>query len=408
MGEVMICRGSSGGSSNAGKEKVFTSFLFETNQNWVVPEGIVNNELKVRLFGGGQGGTDSQYGLCGNGGSMNNDIIKVSPGEIIPITIGDGGVVGDINTVGQGGTTSFGLYLSAVGGMGSGGAGRDGAQFGGGGGLVYSHNYLCAKEYSLGGSGGIWGGGGGGGYHYNSSSNSNYPYNKKYGGNGGLYGGGGASCNWIYSDFTDLTPVTSGTIPYNVGCGGKYGGGGASCIAGGNNMWGPFGGEYGGNGGMFRNNILAENGTNTSSWINVDIDERSNEYLRGSGLGGQSINKNRYPGGGGGFGGNGGIYYGGGGGYGSNGGSWCGGGGGYGGDGGNYGGGGGGYGKTAIGGGYNYYLLSNGGGGGYYCPGSNKGGGGGFLYKSNKYACGGDHKSAGQPGCILVEFYRWL
>lgn len=438
----MICRGGSGsgaGGSNAGKEKVFTTLVFTDNEMWTVPDGIINNEVNVRIFGGGGGG-----GLYSGGGSgwMNNDIIKVSPGEIINITIGKGGVGQNktaanstisesYNSSKSGGATSFGGYLVANGGDGgnnhwggnggAGGGGRStggkGYQFGGGGSI------------NFGGNGGVWGGGGGG----------------WLGGSGGIYGGagGGTAMN--------VNKTWGGSF------GGKYGGGAAACIQSNtydyaiNNVLPEFranglnfalGGEYGGNGSIsfYYNDrwhgqiSLFENGTNTLGLDNVFND--GNCTFNGEGIGGfDTYNNcitnvtylNSLVGSGGGYGGNGGPGASGGGGYGSNGGviyngyrgnkydslvsyhysfQTGGGGGGYGGDGGSSafdsyngvgsgGGGGGGYGKIANGGNsprnvqpnHTYAPGGSGGGGGYYCPGKSYGTA--VDYRSSFYSYGG-------------------
>lgn len=397
MSEAIISRR---GYTAAGKPELRTETI-AINTNWTVPSGIRNKTIYVRLFGGGGGG------IGGGGGYMNNGEISVTPGEIIPITIGIGG---NSNTYGggnAGGTTSFGTYLSASGGDGysggidnggSGGAGGGGEnhggrgyQFGGGG---------CGR--GNGGSGGTWGGGGGG------SAASNY----SNGGSGGTYGGGGGggvNAGTVGSTFRIYTAMG--------GAGGTYGGGGG----GGRTLTfyynhsmeynyygnGGTGGTYGGNGGG--GSYRAENGTNTignesvpaelqgpgrsQDWTSQFVELDSNNGL---------IISNIYTGGGGGFGGNGGygirndmktvgwecnqIYVGGGG------------GGGYGGCGGNggfditynsqirsnaRGGGGGGYGGNGGCGSVNY----SGGGGGYFSDGHNSpdykfyvGGGGGGYY----------------------------
>ena len=360
MSEVMISR-RGGSSSSSGSGSTLRTEYIVFNQNWIVPGGVKNNEFSVRLIGSGH--STGGYNTGGGSGWMNNEVFtNLTPGQSIPITIGDA-------VIGVGQPTSFGTYLSGNGGyyMNGGAAGGSNSDSRGnayqfGGGSAY-RNY--------GGDGGVWGGGGSGG---------------KYGGNGGIYGGGGGS-----------------GIDINYGKGGDggtYGGGGGTgfgridgCIQ---SIYTGYGGEYGGNGGCVYNTsyILdalnnyakkSENGINTSTWTNVTKDDITGAYFRGWGIGGDSmISDNNFAGGGGGFGGNGGVagkttpntrwyYYagGGGGGYGSNGGNGGtgthgfidgGGGGGYGGDGGNRAGGGGGYGKVSIGG------SIGGGGGGYYCP----------------------------------------
>lgn len=451
MGEVMICRsgrGGGGGGQPPGTEKVLATFVFNSNEVWTVPNSIVNNEVSVRLFGGGGGGgSRGDYGSGGGGGGwMNNDIFKVSAGELINITIGTGGAID-----GSGGTSSFGYYLTAFGGSagsnngGDGGAGGGGwskyggtgYQFGGGGGGGGISNY------GGGGNGGPWGGGGGGhGMRTSTAYNIN---NVGIGGCGGIYGGGGGG--GFYIDNNTKTIICGGN-------GGIYGGGGDAFSFCNNATYnnikqilGATGGTYGGNGGIQRylnNNYgwtrisTSKNGTNTIG-LNIYGGEY-NENFEGSGAPGMFINDNGtyYVGGGGGYGGCGGNYwFGGGGGYGGNGGTtnWYigggGGGGGYGGDGGESigtsAGGGGGYGKNAKGGnGTNYHGwnwssigLGGGGGGGYYAAAydppysgnpmsSPASGGAGTIINGVRYAYGGNGNKNGMSGVCIVQFYRWL
>lgn len=93
------------------KSVLITEYITE-NQNWTMPEYAANNEVSVRIFGGGGGGYP-----CGGGGSgwMNNDVITLTPGEEVPITIGLGGNPNGWSAD-VGGVTSFGTYLSANGG----------------------------------------------------------------------------------------------------------------------------------------------------------------------------------------------------------------------------------------------------------------------------------------------------
>ena len=364
MSEVMISRRSGGGSS--GDSGLVTTYVC-SDINWVVPKSKDGN-FYIRLIGAGGTPYKESY-LGGGSGMMNNDVLQLSEGDVIPITVG---IPYWVN--GAGGTTSFGTYLSGNGGsFMSGGSGGFGGTWGRGGTAYQFGGGACNSGH--GGNGGVWGGGGTGRAAWS-------------GGNGGTYGGGGGTA---YSN--------SSTKPQS-GNGGTYGGGGGAgtytnssrfCKLG-------YGGEYGGNGGGY--NSEAENGVNTAGWTNVGKDEISNSYLTGYGLRGTSADDNKGYGGGGGFGGNGGSvnisYGGGGGGYGSNGGNSSnvagGAGGGYGGDGedapmnGEY--------RGAAGGGYGKVSVGSGGGGGYYCP----GGGinrhrtmnitGGTLYL-NSYAGGG-------------------
>ena len=369
MSEVMISR-RGGVDPNAGKIKELKTVNVTYSRVFTVPEGAINNEFSIRLFGGGGGGCNSKWGAAGGGSSwMNNDVLILIPNDIISINIGYGGSV-----LANGATTSFGTYLSANGGGaalsiglypaggngGSGGYGTGnggkGYQFGGGGSNIYT-----------GGDGGVWGGGGGG----------------NGGGNGGTYGGGG------------------GGYTTDAGNGGTYGGGGGCGYYG---LAGK-GGEYGGNGGNW--NTMAENGINTISFTNIlDI-------LKGYGTCGvgsiyQSIGN--YGVGGGGYGGSSGSV------------SWelmnsyksgGSGGGGYGGNsvncsfencssgGGGYGGRG--SGGTYDGGGGGYLSTGSYGGGGYLSYGItyNEMGGGGW----NQYGTGGSNNKSGNTGICTIQYY---
>ena len=255
------------------------------NQAWEVPISI-NNMFDVRIFGGGGGGSGAGYsGGGGGGGWMNNDTIELTPYSQIPITIGAGG-----NQERAGGTTSFGLYLSANGGD----AGTDysGGNGGSGGGMAI-YNILTDRRKAHGGNGYQFGGGG-------------------PSGNGGIWGGGGGGihcwywCNWINTNVRNGAVVSTGNTLYFQ-----------SIYPGRANS-----GGYGGNAGRIDStyNNLAEfnnattvngyNGTNTINTLN-------NRVLEGAGFGGKAsgayvttTNKNFVSytsGAGGGYGGNGGY-----------------------------------------------------------------------------------------------------
>lgn len=429
MSDVIISRR---GSSKSNKEILITEYIIH-NQNWTVPDYAKNNEFSVRIFGAGGTQIGPNSPLGGGSGWMNNDVFILTPGEIIPITIGEGdknaSAYGSTIHANAGGTTSFGSYLSALGGGGkddpNGGSGGVYWDYHPKGGCGYQFGGGCSGCNGWGGDGGVYGGGGGGGRNCG-------------GGNGGLYGGGGGGGYDFYTSFSKA-----------AGNGGTYGGGGGVYYGNAGN-----GGTYGGNGGRGYSNKPSENGTNTVDWINIP------DEVRGPAIAGNSyidINNsyNSYGGGGGGFGGNGGhataFGPGGGGGYGSNGGNGCsidntnvsyalyggggGGGGGYLSNGespniyaitengysyiynyGNGGGGGGGYGKMAYG--------FNGMGGGYYCPGGGadgKHGAGGIgIIKDNKliasYGSGGWHcyywrntasftAVNAEPGVCIIQYY---
>ena len=380
MGEAFITRsgGSAGGSS--GSDSNFITEIFTASTLWKVPENLKDGTVSVRIFGGGSASVNSEGG---GGGFMNNDTVNVSNESEVYIHIGRGGIIdnikssaGSISTK-YGGTTSFGSYLSALGGYGVNGGSGGGAYRPNGGNGYHGYQF------------------GGGGVASNGIA-SIYP-----GGNGGRWGGGGGSY----------------TNDYNYLSSGSVGG----CIYGNSQNKNQVTGYSGlaGNGG--RNYYTnATNGTNT---IGEGL-EFEGAGLRGTSK--QTIDENDRKvfvcGGGGGYGGNGGnaVTYnynnscayacGGGGGYGANGGDGSanrttdisssypspagagGGGGGYGGDGG-----------TA------YIYLDNicgGGGGGYGKYG--KGGGlhNGVFYRDGGIAAGGCLGNGGDGICIIQYYIK--
>lgn len=271
------------------KRGVFHTEIITENMTWTVPE--VDGTVKVRLFGGGAGGSGGKTGGVsitmyytgegGGGGHMAVRDLSLKYGDKIPITIGKGGTAG-VNTSeasssrigGTGGTTSFGTYLSVQGGSGVNGG------TGGGGGTVYTYTRGGNASYGGGGSGvrvvsGTWG------EFYGS------------GGNGGTYGGGGAGG----SDSTPGGTGRNGTFTASNQYAGGYSANATSSRAGaGQNTTGlkldftgegkagsdGGGGGYGGNGNAGGGGYGADGGT------------RSGSGYRGGG------------GGGGGYGGNGG------------------------------------------------------------------------------------------------------
>lgn len=411
MSEAIIARGG-GVSRSEVANMVLNSIganlittIIDTNTIWTVPTGIVGDIISVRIFGGGGGpGLEYRYGssdwqvIVGGGGSgeMNNGDILVKAGQLINITIGDGGTQGQ-----SGGTTSFGNYLSAPGGEsgkpnGDGGNGGAGG-FGGNGGIGYQ--FGGGGGWIKGGDAKIWGGGGG------AVGHTSFNANKVYGGNGGIYGGGGGS--YTYDGWRN------GNISYYGygGNGGKYGGGGGGWFMG-------YGGEYGGNGGSI--NINAEDGTNTITWTNIEMDANGN-YINGNGLSGilknEDINNSyldKALAGGGGFGGNGSTGWvksamflayigGGGGGYGMDG------------AGGNFGDsvstkiGGGGYGKIShnlgsLGGGGYFSISTNFGGAGYMTNCNTYGGAGYMNYGSGGYNHQNNYFN-GKSGVCIIQYY---
>lgn len=362
MAEAIISRRGYGPEGNV--KYVLKQETLTSNGNWTVPD-VKDNTVEVRIFGGGGGGTKGNG--AGGGGNMNHKVLDtMTPGAVIYVTIGAGGIAND-STGGNGGTTSFGAYLSATGGEGGGqSVYRNGGSGGTGGGGSSGGN----------GGRGWYGGGGGGGYGEYKSGN---------GGTGGTYGGGG-------------------------------GGGGRKNIYDDIYAYGGSGGTYGGSGGIGGSyNTYASNGTNTIGWNNVAT--VNNSYITGYGRGGfcpkvnstssESVDVRSGGGGGGGFGGNGGnggIYNliwtgqsvggggGGGGGYGA--------GGGMGGSGDQSGGGGGGgfghNGKSARNA-FQYAGRASGGGGGYR-GGYGAGGNGGYWINTT-------YMENGNSGVCVLWYY---
>lgn len=92
---------------------------FLSSDSFVVPPGV--SQLEVELWGGGSGSFASMQtvpsgGGCG-GGYARKRIQGLTPGEIIDVTVGNGGTAGTMGVPpGPGGTSSFGGYVSATGG----------------------------------------------------------------------------------------------------------------------------------------------------------------------------------------------------------------------------------------------------------------------------------------------------
>ena len=404
MGEAMMFRYPSEGGSSG---NTLITQIFKENSNFTVPKGV--KQVDVRIFGGGGGGISKRTisGAGGGGGWMNNAIINVTPGEVIPITIGAGGL-GKFNTAssianaGSGGTTSFGTYLSAAGGKG-------GSIYYGTSNVTISNiNMGFFSNISIGGDGGS----GGGAVaavkiEFSNSGNMGYIYTGLYtsgvafGGHGHQFGGGGACA---YSTWYTM-----------AGNGGIWGGGGGGTSIDLNrtgNVKGGIGGTYGGNGGCNSSGSYSspENGTNTMSYTNISND------VKGNGLYGfyqnSSFNINNlvttHNFGGGGYGGNGGKAF-------SNTYAFSTGGGGYGAHGGNIVicgvGGGGGYGKNGYGGTGTAYTI---GGGGAYGPGGSEhskpmdgGGGAGITVKSDNRGIYNSLKDRenGASGICIIQYY---
>jgi len=132
---------------------------FKASGTWYKPGGCTR--VKVQMVGGGGGGA----GYCESGGAgcYAEGYYDVSAVSSVSVTIGGGGgAVGYYAAAGNGGTTSFGAYLSASGGY---GANQNYSHSGGHGGNSPSgHNHAvqggpgCGHVNSV----GSWSGGMGG------------------------------------------------------------------------------------------------------------------------------------------------------------------------------------------------------------------------------------------------------
>ncbi len=357
MGEAFIV--GRGDSSSSGTPKLVTN-IFTTNGVFVVPNAR-NQQFTVRIFGGGGGGgcATNNFNMIagGGGGFMNNAVLTLQEGKAISVQIGTGGKGANVivnentyptsytgNNGSGGGTTSFGTYLSALGGFGG-------------------NSYMIAIGGSGGSGGGCSGRKAGDGYQFGGGGGW---------GLGGKWGGGGGLNQTAYFASDNPNRAKGGCLYNNINAFISNTGSESSII---NAVSG-----YSANGGRGGDRAYdAQNGTNT---IGMNLD------YTGKGLAGNN-NGNSKACGGGGYGGCGGIIGGGGGGYGANGGDDIGGGGGYGGRGGSHYGGGGAYGAGGDG-----YAGS----GGPLPSDGSYGGGGGGGYANNKAGNGGN-------GICIIQYY---
>jgi hypothetical protein len=89
---------------------------FTANGTYTAPSGTTR--VMVQVVGGGGG--SAGYGESGGGGGFAEGVFQLTAGTSVPVTIGSGGTAVTYYAVaGQGGTTSFGSYISATGGQGA-------------------------------------------------------------------------------------------------------------------------------------------------------------------------------------------------------------------------------------------------------------------------------------------------
>ena len=169
---------------------------FTAAGSFTVPVGVSRARVTV-IGGGGAGGTHTNIpgGGGGAGGTGLHIVSGLTPGAVVPITIGAGGVAptgGATGPGGPGGTSSFGAYVSATGGQGGGGGSVMTTAAGGTGGSAVGGDVnlggSCGTDSIIPAARGGDGGGPGGGRGTTGSGQG--IAGQGYGGGGG---GGGAS-----------------------------------------------------------------------------------------------------------------------------------------------------------------------------------------------------------------------
>ena len=138
--------------------------VFGVSGVFVVPNGV--SQAKVTAIGGGgAGGTHATLpgGGGGGGGRAIGIVTGMTPGSSIYVTVGQGGVAAAApSSGGPGGTSSFGSYISAMGGIGGGGGTVNQPMAGGAGGAAVggmvnewgSYGTDCVLQAARGGDGG--------------------------------------------------------------------------------------------------------------------------------------------------------------------------------------------------------------------------------------------------------------
>ena len=163
--------------------------VFTASGSFTVPDWVTKIYVTAVAGGGGSAGAAASSYRSGGGGGGGGCVeypLTVIPGQILSITIGDGGVAGIVGgTGGTGQSTSVGSLLTLTGGSG-GIYGSSSTAYGGVGGVgPFGVGGNGSGPNLLAGSGTAGGGGGGGG--------AGSSFNNIGGGSGGGVGSGGAS-----------------------------------------------------------------------------------------------------------------------------------------------------------------------------------------------------------------------
>jgi hypothetical protein len=181
---------------------------FNTSGTYTVPAGVYS--VKVEAWGGGGGGGSIASGNDrrggGGGGAYASSILEVSPGDIIPVTVGNSGGVGV-----AGGQSSFSTYVIALGGS------STASETGGTGGLASGSTGTIKWSGGNGGNGTNNGGGGGGGG--SASTTANGSNGSDGGSNSGGNGGSGTGAGGRGGDQDGSPAAVAGTAPGGGGGG---------------------------------------------------------------------------------------------------------------------------------------------------------------------------------------------
>lgn len=119
------------------------SYTTAGTTNFTVPAGVFKIFARVWAGGGGGGGNSASTnaGGGGGGGGYTEGWFDVTPGQVIPVTVGAGGAAGAASSsgvAGTGGSSSVGALCSATGGVGGGNGTGTGGVAGSGTGGTFS------------------------------------------------------------------------------------------------------------------------------------------------------------------------------------------------------------------------------------------------------------------------------